>query len=301
MQTLAQQVTASRPELLNSEATVGELAWFFARNVDAIGASWRRRLWFAGDALVGWGWAHLPHRTPRADGSFSETSSANLTWQTDPALPELLDDILGWYEAVAGSVDRHVIVQSSDPEAQAIVARRGYVFDEEDGGDDGSWVMLLGRDLNDLAEPELPPGHRFVTAADIPAADVVKAHRDAWPASRFDEAALARVQGTWPYRPDLHILIAAPDEMLVASAIIWLDDATGSAEFEPVGTHREFRRRGLGRALQWRGMQQARDAGARHMLVACRGAPSQPAARCLYRSVGFHELTRDMPFVKRAV
>jgi len=35
MQGLAQQVTALRPELLNGDATVGELAWVWAKDFDA--------------------------------------------------------------------------------------------------------------------------------------------------------------------------------------------------------------------------------------------------------------------------
>lgn len=300
MQGLAQQVTAERPELLNSEATVGELAWFFSRNVDAIGASWRRRLWFADGALVGWGWAHLPYRIAGADGSVSEVTDANLTWQVHPRRPDLLADILDWYDEVAGAFDRQIIVQSSDQPAQEMVSRHGYEVDAEAAGDAGSWVTFMTRDLVDLAEPALPAGFRFTTAAEVPAAWAVKAHRDAWPRSRLDEAAFARVQGTWPYRADLHALIAAPDGTPAASAIIWLDEATQTAEFEPVGTHREFRRRGLGTALQWRGMHLARAAGATRMFVACLGAPSNPAALGMYRGVGFRALTTDRPYVKRA-
>lgn len=36
MQGLAQQVTALRPELLNGDATVGELAWGWAKDFDAL-------------------------------------------------------------------------------------------------------------------------------------------------------------------------------------------------------------------------------------------------------------------------
>src|SRR5262249_51252560 len=104
----------------------------------------------------------------------------------------------------------------------------------------------------------------------------------------------------WPYRADLHPLIAAPDGTLAATAIIWLDEATQTAEFEPVGTHRDFRRRGLGTALQLHGMHLARAAGATRMLVACLGAPAHPAARPMYPGVGFRPLTRDLPQIKAA-
>ena len=49
---------------------------------------------------------------------------------------------------------------------------------------------------------------------------------------------------------------------MAASAIMWLDEANSSAEFEPVGTHPGYRRRGLARAMMLHGMHRARAAGA---------------------------------------
>ena len=300
MQGLAQQVTALRPELLNGDATVGELAWVWAKDFDALGQFWRHRMWFDGGELVAWGWAHLPHRVARGDGTFREVEAANLIWQTHPDRPALLIDILDWYDEVAGAVDRLLIVQSADVQAQAIVAAHGYAFDAEAGSDDGSWHQFNVRELTDAPAPALPDGFRFLTAADVSVADAVKAHRDAWRPSSLTEEAFERVRRTWPYRADLHALVQAPDGALAATAIIWLDEATQTAEFEPVGTHPDFRRRGLGTALQLHGMQLARAAGARRMLVACLGAPAHPAARNMYYGVGFRELARDLPQVKLA-
>ena len=152
--------------------------------------------------------------------------------------------------------------------------------------------------VNGHDTPELPV--LSLTVEDAPAAEAVRAHRDAWHQSSFTEAAFERVRRTWPYRGDLHVLAAAPDGTLAATAIIWLDEATQTAEFEPFGTHRDFRRRGLGTALQLHGMQLARAAGARRMLVACRGAPAHAAARNMYYHVGFRALTRDLPQIKVA-
>ncbi|MGF6231405.1 GNAT superfamily N-acetyltransferase [Inquilinus ginsengisoli] len=300
MQGLAQQVIALRPELVNGDATVGELAWVWAKDVDALGRFWRHRLWFVDGRLAAWGWAHLPYRVPRSDGTFREAKTANLIWQTHPDWPELLTEILDWYDDAAGGVDRLLTIQSADVQAQAIVAAHGYAFDAEAGSDDGSWVQFNGRELTDVPDPVLPEGFRFLTAADVSVADAVKAHRDAWHPASLAEAAFERVRRTWPYRADLHPLIAAPDGTLAATEIIWLDEPTRTAEFEPVGTHRDFRRRGLGTALQLYGMHLARVAGANRMLVACLGAPAHPAARNLYYGVGFRAFTRDLPQIKRA-
>ena len=300
MQGLAQQVIALRPELVNGDATVGELAWVWAKDFDALSRFWRHRLWFVDGRLAAWGWAHLPYRVPRSDGTFREAKAANLIWQAHPDRPELLAGILDWYDDAAGGVDRLLTVQSADVQAQAIVAAHGYTFDAEAGSDSGSWVQFNGRELTDVPDPVLPEGFRFLTAGDVSVAAAVQAHRDAWHPASLTEAAFERVRRTWPYRADLHALIAAPDGTLAATAIIWLDESTQTAEFEPVGTRRDFRRRGLGTALQLHGMHLARAAGANRMLVACLGAPAHPAARNLYTGVGFRAFTRDLPQIKAA-
>jgi hypothetical protein len=46
MQGLAQRVTATRPDLVNADATFGELAWNWGKGHARDGASWPRRLWF---------------------------------------------------------------------------------------------------------------------------------------------------------------------------------------------------------------------------------------------------------------
>jgi GNAT superfamily N-acetyltransferase len=300
MQGLAQQVTALRPELVNGDATVGELAWVWAKDFDALNQVWRHRLWFADGQLAAWAWVYLPYRVPRSDGKLLEVKAANLIWQVHPDQPELLTGILDWYDDVAGDVDRLLTVQAADARARACVAAHGYAFDAETGSDDGFWVQFNVRELAEVPDPVLPEGFRFLAAGDVSVAAAVKAHRDAWYPSRLTEAAFERVRRTWPYRADLHVLIEAPDGTLAATAIVWLDDSTRTAEFEPVGTHRDFRRRGLGTALQLHGMQLARAAGANRMLVACLGAPAHPAARNMYYGVGFRELTHDLPQIKVA-
>ena len=300
MQELAQRVSLFRPELVNGDASVGELAWVWGKGYDTLRRFWKHRLWLVNGKPVAWGWAHLPYRVPRGDGTFAESTTADLIWQVHPDRPELLPQVLDWYEEVAGDLDRTLTLQIADEQARAHVAAHGYVFDAQTGSDQGDWIQTNERNLVEVAAPVLPEGFDFVTAQDVSVADAVQAHRAAWPGSRLDETALARVQNTWPYRADLHLLVRAPDGTLAASTIIWLDEVTRTAEFEPVGTHQDFRRRGVGTALLLEGMRRAKAAGANRMMVACLGAPVHPSARGLYYGVGFREFTRDVPQIKLA-
>src|SRR2546430_11926519 len=101
MQGLAQQVTALRPELVNSDATVGELAWRWGKDHADLGGTWRHRLWFCGGDLAGWGWVSLPHQVLRSDGRFLDMTMAALTWQGHPDSPHPLDVNPDWDDAEA--------------------------------------------------------------------------------------------------------------------------------------------------------------------------------------------------------
>ncbi|MGK5446665.1 GNAT family N-acetyltransferase [Streptomyces radiopugnans] len=140
----------------------------------------------------------------------------------------------------------------------------------------------------------------FRTADEAGPKAAVQAHLDAWGPSTYTAEGYQGVRRTAAYRGDLHILVEAPDGTMPASAIMWLDEANRTAEFEPVGTHRVYRRRGLARAMLLHGMHRARAAGATHMTVACLGAPGHPRARGLYYGVGFRQFTRDVPLIRTA-
>ena len=300
MQGLAQHVAAVRLDLLNSGASLGELAWIWGKGRASHGGSWRRRLWFSGNALVAWGWIFPPHQVRRNDGSVKDVAGAELTFQVHPDHAGLLDEVIDWYDGATPGIERTVVAQAADAHGLERWAAHGYVTDPASLGDTGSWSLLNVRDLDDLEQPVLPPGFRFRTADEAGPRAAVRAHVDAWAPSPYTTESYEGVRSTAPYRGDLHVLVEAPDGTMAASAIMWLDEVNGSAQFEPVGTHQGYRRLGLGRAMLLHGMHLARRAGARRMTVACLGAPGHPKARGLYSSVGFREFSRDVPLVKPA-
>jgi GNAT superfamily N-acetyltransferase len=298
MQGLAQRVTATRPDLVNSDASYGELAWNWGKGHAADGASWRRRLWFSGADLVAWGWAQLPRRVRRNDGSVKDVTGAYLAYQVHPDHAGLVDEVIDWFDATAGDVERTVLPGAADAFALTRWAAHGYETDPAALGDTGSWTQLNERDLTDVAAPVLADGFRFRTAEEAGSAAAVQAHVDAWAPTSYTAEAYEGVRQAAGYRGDLHVLVEAPDGTMASSAIMWLDEANKTVEFEPVGTHPGYRRLGLGRAMLLHGMHLARAAGATHATVACLGAPGHPSARELYYGVGFRELSRDVPLIR---
>ncbi len=81
------------------------------------------------------------------------------------------------------------------------------------------------------------------------------------------------------------LVVVAPDGRFAAFLVYWLDPASRSGLFEPVGCHREYQRRGLATALMVEGLRRMVAAGMRSAIV--KHNSDNPAAAALYRSVGF--------------
>lgn len=300
MQGLAQHVTASRPELVNSDAAFGELAWNWGRRHAGEGAHGPRRLWFSGGELVAWGWVWPPRQARFDDGSVKEIPDAYLSYQVRPDHAGLVDEVIAWYDSTAAGTERRVAPSATDGFALERWAAHGYGTDPESLGDTGSWTQLNMRDLAEVEQPAPPDGFRFRTADEAGAEAAVRAHVDAWSPSTYTAESYRGVRQAPGYRGDLHVLVEAPDGTMASSTIVWLDEVNRIAQFEPVGTHPAYRRQGLGRAMLLHGMHLAREAGATRMAVVCLGAPGHPGARGLYYGVGFRMFTRDAPLVKPA-
>ncbi|MEU0537120.1 GNAT family N-acetyltransferase [Amycolatopsis tolypomycina] len=287
MQGLAQRITATHPELVNSDASFGELAWNWGRTR----GEGESRLWFSDGELVAWGRAELPRRVRRTDGSVKDITGAYLAYQVHPGHAELVDEVIAWFEATAPGVSRTVLPAAADTFGLRRWAVHGYEPDAPD-----AWSQLNERELADVAEPSLPAGFSFRTAAEVSPEAVVQAHVDAWAPTSYSLSSYLGVRQAPGYRGDLHVLVEAPDGTMACSAIMWLDEVNATVEFEPVGTHPGFRRLGLARAMLRYGMRLAAAAGARHATVACMGEPEP--ARELYYGVGFRAFSRDAPLIK---
>lgn len=104
----------------------------------------------------------------------------------------------------------------------------------------------------------------------------------------------ANVQRAPLYRRDLDLVAVAPNGEFAAFCTLWFDDVTRTAAFEPVGTHPDHQRKGLGKALMAEGLRRVRDLGA----TLCTVGSYSEAAGALYASLGFSEYDLSEPWVK---
>jgi len=87
------------------------------------------------------------------------------------------------------------------------------------------------------------------------------------------------------YRPGQDIIVVSPDGQVGAFCIVWTDPVNKVGLFEPVGTHPDFLRKGLGRAVMIEGLHRLYERGMRSAVVST--FEDNSAAIKLYESVGF--------------
>jgi len=147
--------------------------------------------------------------------------------------------------------------------------------------------------------PALPPGYRVRTLAgshEIPAR--VEVHRAAFAPSHMTAERYGRVIQAPHYRMDRDVVVEAPDGTLAAFALAWFDPLARVGEFEPVGTHPDHRRHGLGRAALQHGLGLLHDAGAREVIVF--SEKDNDASQALYASAGFTDLATHRRWARPA-
>ncbi|MCC5576157.1 GNAT family N-acetyltransferase [Microtetraspora sp. AC03309] len=273
MQRLTQRVWS-----VASPHHVGDLAWGrLMYTLDR--ADWPIALWEAGGRVVAWGWAHLPD---------------DLRLQVDPAFPELVEEILAWFDESAAGGPREINVLDAQRELHDALVRHGYR-----PRDDAPYFRYHSRPLTDLPEPVLPDG--FTARAVRGDHDVdrrVAVHQAAWSSTGVTTESYRAIMDAWPYRPELDWIVEAPDGRFAANCLIWYDDAHRVGLIEPVGTDPAHRRRGLSRAVCLAALHALRRAGATSSIVCPRGDEDYPVPQALYRGLGFHPYARTHTYVK---
>lgn len=170
-----------------------------------------------------------------------------------------------------------------DAPRRDLLGELGYTPDPE------PLLVMTKRPLDDdLPAPILPDGFfiRSVTGENEVAA-VAAVHDASFTPKWTPSDAYLAVMRTPGFAIDREVVVVAPDGTFAAFIVYWLDPISRTGEFEPVGTSRDYQRRGLGTALMYEGMRRMRAAGMRAAAVTY--LPTNPPANALYTSVGFRQ------------
>ncbi len=174
-----------------------------------------------------------------------------------------------------------VDVDDCDAAQGAFITARGYQRATHS-------FTLTRHDLQALPSAALPSGFHFHQATAADAAQLADVHNHSF-TNKWD----AESYGAVFRAPHLEyeVVVVAPDGRFAAFTNLWVDEVNRSLLFEPVGTHSDFRRRGLGKALMSHALRRMQaERGIECAYVIHEPPAKNPASSALYASVGFKPL-----------
>lgn len=203
---------------------------------------------------------------------------------------EVHDALLDWFAGAAGDeLDGGLDVQllESDAVLAAALARHGYVPNPEAAVFEHRVRSLAGP----VEEPRLTDGYVLRHVGPDEVEPRVEVHRAAFHPSKVTVPAYRALRELPPYRADLDLVVEAPDGSFAAYALVWLDAENGIGELEPVGTHPDHRRLGLGKAVCLEACRRLRELGADTAVVYSLAGYH---AGTLYAAAGFEQVDRQI-------
>lgn len=246
----------------------GDLEWWYASAAPAALPD-LLRLWEVDGSLAAWSW----------------TNGGQVHWEiwtVDPASDgPLLAAIL---EAAIADTPGALLAWATETDAVTldVIARSGFRPAERR-------MSQFQRRVDDdapIIDAAVPVGYR-IRSVDGPAEVEARmtVHRAAFAPSKMTVEKYGRLTSLPHYRFEDDLVVEAPDGSLAAFAMAWWDPIARVGEYEPVGTHPDHQRRGLGRALLTHGLRRYRDLGAG--LVQVYSNTDNAASEGLYQAVGF--------------
>ena len=235
-------------------------------------------------ADVGLWWEGEPDHSRVVAVTTHEGEPGEAYFQVGLAHLELKREMLAYAEAhlsreAAGRRTLVAYINSWDTALGALAAEAGFVQLR----DKPEWTSRLV--LPEVFAPvALPPGYRITDRAERD--DLEAINRVLWrgfnhegPPPEEHVASRACVERAPLYRPELHVMIEAPEGHLVSYCGTWYHPDLRMTYVEPVATDPDYRRLGLGRACVLEAVRRTHALGATRALV----GSDQP----FYQALGF--------------
>ncbi len=288
-------VTGTQARISASYTHPGMLDWATHNPPDENARRMNIRLWERLDAgpatLEAWA-IFMPH-----EGTFDLFVSPAIYGK--PQHEQVMDEYVAWATARARAAGVRQLwpfwMLDYDVVASRLMQARGFqplVVDPA--------PPLFERTLDSLPEVRLPPGFTV---------DRVRSLEHGQQRARVTYAAFG-VHENWEtyqanyrdlmqsdaYNRARDLLVRSPDGRGASACTIWFDGVNRIGLFEPVATHPDFQRQGLGKAVMAEGLRRMRNAGMQHAMLGF--DPNNTAARALYTSIGFQTACYFAIYVK---
>ena len=214
------------------------------------------------------------------------------------AEPKLHPQILAWAEQRArqlrgtehGRPAWFVMVFKEQAERIHDLEAAGFACQAEVGEDSWSKVLMLRPAALPVKNYRIPEGFTVRPLAGEGEVEAyVELHRAVFESKNMTVEWRQRTLHHPAYRPDLDVVVAAPDGRLAAFCIGWLQGSSG--HIEPLGCHADFRHYALGRVALAEVLRRLQASGVENIYVETDGY--RDTAFRLYQSMGF-SLLRDV-------
>lgn len=245
--------------------------------------------------LLGWAALQTPFWTiditchPQAGESLYQQI---LAW-ADQRAREVLNNSFGrpcWF----------VTIFADQMEHNHSLTAAGFASQADVGEDSWSKVWMRRPQQAPLRSYRLPDGFTIrPLAGESEVQAYVDLHQSVFESKNMTFAWRSRTLQRAEYRPDLDIVVQAPDGRLAAFCIGWLCQLPGKPPFgqvEPLGCHADFRRYALGRVTLAEVLHRLSAAGAAEVYVETDNY--RDTAMRLYESVGFQTVRNVLIFRK---
>lgn len=197
------------------------------------------------------------------------------------------------YMNVIGMAEKpvlHEVHQDDETRIQSALAV-GFEAGEQYGND-------TERSLNEpIPEPQFPEGFSIRSATMDDYMQIEAVHASAFGSGTWTpEIYRDEVMRKPGYLPEREIVVVAPDGQFAAFTVTWLDALNKIGYFEPVGVHKDFHRRGLGRAMMLHCLHEMKQLGMKTAQVG--HEIDNPASTGLYNNLGFRTKHNIMDYIK---
>ncbi len=229
----------------------------------------------------------------RIVGISHKEEAYNAFLQVRPGYDALTDEMLDFAEAeiatptTDGRKRLNVWSLESDTYRNERLTSRGYTR-----GDDGDYCNA--QPVSQTFVPRLPDGYSLISA--VEETDALRRVNAGHAGFHPEEEALtevpehfARMEQAPLFRPELELMTQYRDGTLTSLCVVWYDEMTKTGMFEPVSTHPNHRRRGLGKAMLLEGLRRLQTLGAERAFVGSYG----DERRAFYHAAGFETFDKD--------
>ena len=219
----------------------------------------------------------------------SESPDENIFIQLDPKYNEIKEDMIEWAEKNTSSKKIRVWLRKEDLASEALLQNREYR--KSNPYDYLNWCYL------DKYTPkvEISDEYRIQSLDD----DTYLNSKIECAAKAFGSENVAKevyrfMQQSPSYRRSLDLFILYK-EKVVSLCIVWLDQRNSLGYIEPVATHPEFQRKGLGKAILNHAMKKLQEKSAVRAYVGSYG----DERKAFYLKSGFENSVTFQPWEKK--